>query len=185
MSRFEYLSVLISIAIALGISEMISSWGALLCQRHQVRFYWVHSVWTLFLFLLMIQFWWGFWNFRLIEHWSFGALVAIVSEVVVLVLAGIVLGPRPDSSGTIDLRLHYFEQSRVFFLLGIVLLVQLALVDTLVGDQPFLHPENAVRALGFGVGVLGAFSQNERVHQVMALGSLVLLVAFVSVALGR
>ena len=46
MSRFEYLSVLLSIVIALGISEMVSSWGALLRQRRLVRFYWVHRLWT-------------------------------------------------------------------------------------------------------------------------------------------
>jgi hypothetical protein len=186
VSRFEYLTVLISIVIALGISEIVSSWGALLRQRRAVRFDWVHAVWTVLVVLLMVQFWWGFWSFRVVETWSFAALVAVVAEAIVMVLASLVLTPRvAPGGGEIDLRAHYFEQSRVFFGLAFVLLWQLAIVDALVGGQPFVHPENAVRGVGLGVTAWGALSRSERVHQALAVASAALLAVFVSVSFSR
>jgi len=38
MSRFEYLSVLVSIVIAMGISEIRVSWGRLIQRRDRVEF---------------------------------------------------------------------------------------------------------------------------------------------------
>jgi len=58
MNRFEYLSVLISIILGVGLSETISCWAHLLRQRGVVRFYWVHSGWTLLTLLMRVQFWW-------------------------------------------------------------------------------------------------------------------------------
>jgi len=184
LSRFEYFSVLISIVIALGISEMASCWGALLRQRREVRFYWVHALWTVFAVLLLVQFWWGFWNFRSVETWSFPALLAVVTEALVLVLAAMVLTPRAAPKEVIDLRSHYYQQSRVFFCLGAFLLVQLAIVDSWVSGQPFFHAENAVRALGLFAAVSGALSRNERVHQALVVAALVLLFVFTFVAFG-
>jgi len=51
--------------------------------------------------------------------------------------------------------------------------------------QPFLHPENDVRGLGLGATAWGAFSNNERVHQVLVVAASVLLAVFVSVAFSR
>lgn len=185
LDRFEYLSVLSSIVIALGISEIVSCWGALLRQRREVRFYWVHTIWTVFAVLLMVQFWWGFWNYRTVETWSFAALLAVVAEALVMVLAALVLTPRPAPGEPLDLRTHYYEQSRVFFGLACVLLVQLAAVDVWVGEQPFLHTENAVRALGMGATAWGAVSKNERVHALIVVTALVLLSVFVPVSISR
>ncbi|MBW2386077.1 MAG: hypothetical protein JRG92_20790 [Deltaproteobacteria bacterium] len=56
MSRFEYLSVLISIVIALGLNEVTKSWGRLLQDRRHVRFSLLHGFWSAFILLLMIQF---------------------------------------------------------------------------------------------------------------------------------
>jgi hypothetical protein len=185
LNRFEYLSVLLSIVIALGISEIVSSWGALLRHRREVRFYWVHTLWTVLVVLLMVQMWWGFWNYRTVEAWSFVALVAVVAEALVMVLAGLVLTAQPGRGEELDLRRHYYEQSRVFFGLGFVLLLQLAVVDATVGEQPFLHPENAVRGLGLGVAAWGAWSRSERAHEALAVAAAALIAAFVAVAFSR
>ncbi len=176
MSRFEYLSVLISIVIALGISEMASSWGHLLRVRARVRFYWLHTFWSVFMVMLMVQFWWGFWQFRDVESWSFFGLVSVVSEALVLVVAALVMIPGNAPDEALDLRAHFFGNSRLFFGLGALLLAQLAVVDTAVGGQAFLSSENAFRIPGILVAVGAAASQDERLHVALAtVGSLLLL----------
>jgi hypothetical protein len=185
MSRFEYLSVLCSIVIALGLSEVVSTWGRALRERARVRFYWLHAFWSAFTILLTIQFWWGFWEFRVVEHWSFVGLVAVVSECLVLVLAAIVLLPNLEGARPLDLRVHYFAQCRLYFGLGAVLLLQLALVDAWVGGQPFVHAENAVRLPGLLIAALAAARPSEKLHTAIAVSASVLFAGFLLVSFSR
>ena len=182
MSRFEYLSVLISIVIALGISEMASSWGRLLRHRARVRHYWVHALWSLLITLMMVEFWWGFWQYRVIVDWSFLGLVAILAEALVMVLAALVLTPTDPIVEPLDLRVYYYENARVFFVLGLALIAQLAVVDALVGKQPFVHVENLFRAVGLGVVGWAALSGSERVHASLAVAGVALLLTFTAFA---
>jgi hypothetical protein len=173
VSLFEYLSVLVSIVIALGISEIASSWGRMLRHRAHVRFYWLHAFWSAFTALLMVQFWWGFWEFRTVEVWTFVGLLGVVVESLVLVIAAIVLVPHGDAREPLDLRAHYFEQHRLFFALGALLIAQLMVIDSVVGGQPYLHPENAFRLPGVLLACTLAVSGNERLHAgLAALGGL-------------
>ena len=182
MSRFEYLSVLISIVIALGMSEIASTWSRLLRARARVDFYWLHSFWTVFMVLMMVQFWWGFWEFREVESWSFPGLVAVVTESLVLVLAAMALLPEPDQGGNIDLRSYYFAQCRVVFTLGALLLLLLTVVDALVGGQPFLHLENAVRLPAIILTASAALFVNERFHVLFTFTAAALFIGFLSVS---
>ena len=180
MSRFEYLSVLISIVIALGISEMASSWGHLLRVRDRVHFYWLHAFWSLFMVVLMVQFWWGFWDFRQVESWSFPGLLSVVCEALVLVVAALVLIPGNAADEELDLRTHFFGNSRLFFVLGAALLVQLAVVDTVVGGQAFFSSENLFRVPGVVVALGAAAFRDARLHAALAVLGALLLLGFVA-----
>jgi hypothetical protein len=184
MSRFEYLSVLVSIVIALGINEVTISWGRLIQRRERVKFSWLHAFWSLFTLFLLIQLWWGFWNFRTVETWSLAALLAVVTEAITLVLCALLLvpGAREDAAAC-DLHRVYLDNSRPFFLLGALLLVQLTLVDVLVLGMPLLHGENAMRGVGTAVAIVAARSRHPRVHTGVALVSLALLAGFLLEAL--
>ena len=113
MSRFEYLSVMVSIVIGLGLSEIGSGWARLLRNRTRVRFYPLHAFWSLFSVLLLVQLWWGFWEFRTVETWSFPGLLAVVAESLVLVFAGVVLIPEVPATGPIDLPHRIIVPSRL------------------------------------------------------------------------
>ncbi len=62
MTRFEYVSVLISIIIAFGVAEIISGWGQRILHPERFRPFWIQTAWTGLILLLMVQFWWGFWQ---------------------------------------------------------------------------------------------------------------------------
>jgi hypothetical protein len=178
MSRFEYLSVLVSIVIALGISEMTISWGRALQLRHRLSFSWLHLFWTLFIVFLMVQFWWGFWNFRHVEPWTLQALLSVLVEAVTLVLAALLLAPRAVESGPLNLNELFFANSRLFFLLGAALIFQLGAVDALVAGKPVASLENAFRVPGIGVALFAAGSTSTRLHYAVAVLALLLLAGF-------
>lgn len=178
MSRFEYLSVLISIVIALGLSEVIISWGRLIQNRKRVRFSLLHAFWSAFVLILMIQFWWAFWNFRTVENWSLFALMGIVLASVALILCALLLTPGRSHTQDVDLESLYYEHARPFFIIGAFLLFQFSMNDILIIGTPFLHTENYVRIFGAAMVLMLAWSPNRRLHVTFPFISTILLIYF-------
>jgi hypothetical protein len=183
MTRFEYLSVLVSIILALGLAEVTVAWGRLLQDRKSVRFSWLHGFWSVFIWLLMVQFWWGFWNFRRVETWTLGALLLVVVETMILVVCAILLTPVRSASHHTDLRALYFANARPFFLLGALLMLLLGIGDTFVLGGPILYGENAVRLAGAGLALTMALVRAPIVHRLLPIVAGGLLASFVLIEL--
>jgi hypothetical protein len=181
MSHFEYLSVLLSIVIAFAMSEALSGWGQMIRMRDRVRVYPLHLGWSVMTVLMMVQWWWGFWQYRIVLDLGFFGFLAVLSEPITLVLLAFVLTPHPAELGGRDLRAEYFRNRRWIFGLAALLLVELVVVDALVAGQPFWHPENAIRGAGLGMLAVLGISENERLHQALLTLAYVLLVVFVFV----
>src|SRR4030095_7570423 len=64
MGAFEYLSVLISIILALGMTRVRAGVGEMLQARSRRRVYWVHAIWIINVFLYLVVAWWIFYRWR-------------------------------------------------------------------------------------------------------------------------
>ena len=178
MSQFEYVSVLISIVLGLGIVELTISWARLLQNRENVQFYWLHGFWSVFMLFLIVQFWWGFWNFRTLEEWSLTALALLVLETITLVLCVIVITPTRIFAGELNLERFYFENAKPFFLIAALAFAQFGFVDIFLMETPIFHETTLVRAAAFSVCVAVAFTQNRIIHRAFPFVGLSLLAAF-------
>jgi hypothetical protein len=180
VDRFEYLSVLVSIVIALGMSEVVSTWGRLLRQRNEVKFSLIHAGWSSFMLVFMAQLWWGLWNYRLVADWTFLSLLLLLSLSLSIVLAALAITPSDCVAPGLDLHAFFFANRRLFFGIGGALLIQIALADALVSKQPFLHLENGVRAAGLVLALLAARSDSVRLHGGIVAAGFVLLAPFIA-----
>jgi hypothetical protein len=184
VSHFEYISVLFSIVIAFGISEIVSGWGRLLRARSHVRFYWIHAAWSLLLLLMMVQYWWGFWQYRVVESWSFGQVVITFSEFLTLVFVAFLITPEVGE-GELDLRSFYYDNHGWIFALAALVLVQIMVGDKVVGMQPFLHVENLIRGTGVALMLWLARSRSERLHGAASVAAFALFAVFVATVFQR
>lgn len=177
MTQFEYISVLVSIVVAFALSELFTGWGRFLRRSRWMTFSWLHALWSGFLLLQTLQFWHGFWEFRLVEEWDFtGLVIVVVNGLLLVVLAQLSL-PEVSDQERLDLRDFYLRQSPRIFTAMALLLVTMVLSDVVVADQPLWHVENAVRAAGIGICVALTRSRDERVHAgLFALGFALFLV---------
>lgn len=99
MNRFEYIMVLVSIIVGLGITHILLGVGAIL-DRMSVpgtafRPSLAHSSWLGFVFTWMILFWW--WEYRFAElqpGWNVSLYFFLVLYGVILFLLAVVLVPR-------------------------------------------------------------------------------------------
>ena len=185
MSAFEYLSVFISIVLALGMTRVLAGVGEMLQARIHRRIYWVHVIWTFNLFIYLVVAWWIFYRWRNQQEWTFLLFVFVLISPTVLYLASMLLFPRDGTADeSVDYKTHYYANHRAFFaIFSIFTVVDIA--DTLLkGILALSRVRKTIRhqqcALFHRDGD-GAITQNERYHQFYAIFFLVqtIVISFV------
>ena len=173
MDPFSYLSVLISIILALGMTRVLAGVGEMLQARSHRRIYWVHAVWILNLFLYLVIAWWIFYRWRNQQLWTYFLFVFVLIAPTLLYLASIVLFPREAvGDESVDYKTHYYANHRAFFII-FALYGPIDVVDTLLKGVPhFLQqgPQYIVSTALFLAGLtIAAITRNERYHQFYAI----------------
>jgi hypothetical protein len=185
VSAFEYLSVLISIVLALGMTRVLAGVGEMLQARIHRRIYWVHVIWTLNLFIYLVVAWWIFFRWRNQQEWTFLLFVFVLISPTVLYLASMLLFPRDGTADeSVDYKRHYYANHRAFFaIFSMFTIVDIA--DTLLKGIPHflaLGKPYVISSMVYFIGlVTAAITQNERYHQFYAVFFLVqtIVISFV------
>src|SRR5262249_20670475 len=115
MDQFSYLSVLISIILALAVSQVLSGLGRLIQLRGRVRIYWPSLLWAAVLLLLDVQTWWTMFGMRVHRDWNFFAFLIVLEQPIILYLLAVLVFPNFDRLEDVDLRINYFTNASWFF----------------------------------------------------------------------
>ena len=59
MHAFDYLSVLLSIVLGLGMTQLLSAVARWLELRHETKTYAPAAIWAAFLMVVLVQTWWS------------------------------------------------------------------------------------------------------------------------------
>jgi hypothetical protein len=170
MSQLEYLVALISIIVGLSLADLARSVRELVRPDRLVQWHWLPLVWTLIVFLMLLQLWWA--SFRILQIDAFGQVLAFLpylSLYLVLYLICTFALPDPDwepASGaagggdSLNLKEFYFSKPhRRWFFGGLVVLTILASVaSTAVRALSTESPGGAwaqVRSIGVNVAIAG------------------------------
>jgi len=177
MSAFEYLSVLISIILALGMTRVLAGVGEMLQARKHRRIYWVHVIWIVNLFIYLVVSWWIFYRWRNQQSWNFYLFVFVLISPTILYLASLLLFPREASADdSVDYKTHYYANHRAFFIIFSLFPV-VDIADTLLKGIPHfleLGTPYIISTMLYFIGmVTAAITQNERYHQIYAIFFLV------------
>jgi len=113
MQAFEFVMILISIILALGVKELLAGVSRIL--RGELRSYWVHSLWVVILFIMQLQYSWTLFDLEARETWVFLDLIRLLTPTVVLFLVSSLLFPERGESS--DLSEFYFQICRPVFAL--------------------------------------------------------------------
>lgn len=180
MSEFEYLSVLISIVVGLGISHLLAGMARVIRRRAEVRFYLPSVLWMGALFLAFIQIWWAIFERRVLETWTFPGFALVLAIPVLVYLLSYLLVPEGETDDGIDLRARYFENRRWFF--GILALVPLtSLVQEYVLTGAIATGANPLFLLGFlALAVVGLLTRSDVVHRLVAVVAVGALGAYIA-----
>jgi hypothetical protein len=185
MNAFDYLAVLLSIVLGLGITQVLAGFAGMVRARGRTLMYWPVPLQMLVVFLIQVQVWWALFALRGMTHWSFAQyLIVLMQPVAVYMMAAFI---TPDFSGgaPVDLRAAYFREARWFFgALAATLLVSLA--KNLIVDGALPKPTDmAGHIVFFAVAIWGMISRGDRAHKAIALLSLLIYATYVALLFVR
>lgn len=178
MEPFEYLSVLISIVLGLGITQLLAGFGRWLEQRATFRAYGPSIAWAAFLLVVHVQTWWSMFGLGYWEEWNFLQFSVVLLQPIVLFLVTVLVFPS-SSAAELDLRTNYFAQRPWFFGLFLALLVVSLLRDLVrMGHLP--EAANvAFHGLLFAIGGAALATERDVHHRVLACTALLVILAYV------
>lgn len=181
MTFFEYVTVLVSIIVALGIAQILSGVARMIEKPQGQKIYWVHLLWAAWLFLYLIFFWWFEFQLTAVVEWTFYAYAILVFYATVLFLMSAILFPSRSHDG-IDFEERFFARRNWFFGLFILSLA-INVPDTLLKGTVHFG------SLGLGfwsyslsslvICLVGLLTTNRKTHAVIAGLSLIFQVGFI------
>ena len=162
MSLFEFLMVMVSIIIGLGISELLTGVARLIRSRDETRAYWVQLVLVAAVFIVLVQQWWEFWQLRELQEWTFALVLLYLAELVGLYLIAHLLFPEHVRGA--DLRAYYYGEMRAVWWIGIVtILIAMTFWPVAVGHPVFVV-DNLSTLVGLVSFLILGVSQRPSLH---------------------
>ena len=178
MQAFEYLSVLVSIVLGLGITQLLTGFGRWLEQRDTFRAYPPAIAWAGFLLLVHVQTWWTMFAMGVHEDWNFLQFTAVLLQPIILFLLAVIVFPGPNARSS-DLRQNFLDQRRWFYGLLMSVLLASLLKDMTRGELP-----DAANLTFHGLflvqAALGIAFASERLHRYLAFSSLAIFTLYIA-----
>ena len=181
MDQFEYVMVLVSIIVGLGIAHILLGIGGIIDRlsrkEDRLELSLAHASWLGFCFAWLVMFWW--WEYRFssrVTDWNMGLYLFLIGYAVTLFLLQAVLVPR-TWDGVTSLKEYFLERRAWFysFLLAATILDQFDgylkggfeyLLDTGVINLTFV-------ALTIPVIIVGIITTKIRFHNITGMVFLV------------
>ncbi|HEY4113914.1 MAG TPA: hypothetical protein VGM17_07610 [Rhizomicrobium sp.] len=178
MNAFDYLSVLISIVLGLGITQLLTGFAGLVRARKRIRMYWPVPVQIAVVFLIAVVVWWSMFGLREVRVWTFGLFLVVLGQAVAAYLMAAFI--TPDAAGTehLILRELYFREARWFFSSSLALLAFSVAKNLMLSGS--MQSGDLVGHVAFAaVSLAGLIGSGDRVHKIIAPLTFVFLAVYI------
>jgi cell division protein FtsW (lipid II flippase) len=165
LDRFSFVMVLLSIIVGLGITELLSNFARQIQTRATSKFYWLHTLLAVIVFIALLQQWWESWDQRLVESWSFPIMLLMLGGPIGLYLVSHILFPK-DIDGE-DFEKHYFASAPVMYLIGMATVFCASVYRPLSFGHELLDPDNATSVFIFLTFLALATAKSRRLHSIL------------------
>ena len=176
MTPFEYITVLISIILGLGITQIMTGVADLVHQWDKVKLYWPHTLWVALVFIMHVQEWWVTYDLKqAFDTWRLPTFLFFTLYPVNLFILARILFPSVPAEGSIDLKIFYFANFRKFLLMFMILIVLSVISNVIVNG--FTSDQLLLAALFVITGWIAIRNlRHERLHKILVVGLLLVLI---------
>jgi len=178
MGAFEYISVLTSIIIGLGMAQLLLGVSRLIQHPEDARPYWVHLCWVVTMFVYSVFWWWWEFSLNVVEVWTFGAYLLVIFYAFLVFLMCALLSPVNLSDHDGFEEYYYAKRGWIF---GTFLVMQFADVGvSLIKGMDYFLALGVLYYIGESVivvfSVIAIATRNKSFHAFFVLALLTFLV---------
>lgn len=113
MSLFEFVTVMVSMILALCLGHLLRNASFLAKTDRVIESYLPYTLWSVVTLQAVTNHWWSLWDLRSID-WSYASFLYILAAPVLVTFSTGLLSPNQSNSGPVDLRVHYARIRRLF-----------------------------------------------------------------------
>lgn len=119
MQPFEYIVVLASLILGLGIAQILTGVADIVSNLRNVKLSLPHGLLVVVVFLIHIQEWWFNYQYSIdVKEWTLAVVLAVIVFPILLFLQARMLFPTGLRSHEADLNEYYFDQWPLLFVVG-------------------------------------------------------------------
>jgi len=182
ISPFEYVTVLISIILGMGLTQLVSGLAAIIIRWERVKMYWPHVILILLVFFIHIQDWWATYELRTFKYWRLPTFLFIILYPVNLYVLTRILFPVRWVGKEIDLKKFFFDNFRKIYLFMIFLPVHSILDNHFIGGYGFKDQALQIVVLLILALAAAVNRKDEWIHKSIAILFLFITVTTLTIA---
>jgi len=114
MGVFEYLGVILSVIMGLGVTHILAGLSKTIHHRKTVRLYWVQILWAINILIYIVTIWWGMFWWSDLADWSYFQFLMLILYAIALFLSASLIFPW-DIADDFDFETHFYETRPWFF----------------------------------------------------------------------
>jgi hypothetical protein len=165
MNLFEFLMILLSLIVGLGLAEILAGIARFLKESDKHDIPWIHGTATLAVFIALLQTFWESWGLRTIELWSFPAMLLMLGSPICLYLMAYILFPEPDEHIALDQ--YYFKRARLLWPLGGLTVIVGTLFRPVAFGDPLLVADHATGIPILVICAILTLTKNRIAHRIL------------------
>ena len=126
ISAFEYISILISIILGLGITQILSAIADIIYNIKNIKNYLPHSIWVAIILYLFIQDWFIIYELKNYTAWKLPAFLFILLYSITLYILAKLLFPPNLIEGKINLKDFFLKSvTKIYTLFSVCILLSI------------------------------------------------------------
>ena len=172
MTLFEYLAIAFSLVFSFSAVRLVA--GLPYALKPGKR-YFVHVIAVVNLLFGIVVVFWAFWSFRNVE-WNLARFFSALASPGLLYFLACTLIPEAPAT-VASWRVHFYSVRRSLYTGVAAWICIAALNNTISLGYSIWHPARAIQLVVLSVAVVGAVSENSKVHAILAIGILSLFIA--------
>jgi|GEM_PF-1591238 len=182
MTLFEFVTVMISMILAISLGHLLDGLSWLFKSRHRVRGHLPHSLWVGGLLLTLVNHWWAVWDLSSL-NWNYASFLYVLIAPIFLGLAvGVIAPDRPDA-GQIDLVEQFARARKPFALAMFAYLLAMWFDGPLFAGQPVFGLVGLLHIPGIVAAVIAFWSKGHITNVVAGGVSVLVVLAIIGVRL--
>ncbi len=162
MDRFEFVMVLLSIIIGLGIGGLLTNVARQIRAGSKCKGFWVHSGVVAALFLAFLQMWWESWGLQRMDVWTFPLLLLMLVPPSGLFIISHLIYPNKLEGA--DLESYYFAKTQLIWSVAALTVVVATLFYPIAFGDQLIQMDNLASLFMLVLCVLLAKSRLRALH---------------------